>query len=260
MTKLVWDKMEERVYETGIDHGVLYFPVSGGVVWEGIISIEEDLGGDSTTPGYFDGVKHRDIQKTSDFAATLTAFTYPDEFTDFEGLSELSEGLYVDGQNAKVFGLSYRTLFGGTPDYQLHLLYNLTAIPEDRTYETVSSTPDPLQFQWFLNGVPEVAPHYRPTGHIILDSRYMNDDVLEAIEDIIYGTEVEEPRLPNLSDLISFVLGWNPKIIIPQLVTGLAELVNGQGDLTETKLSGIFTALPETRLVETNIDGLYHLV
>lgn len=260
MTKLVWDKIEDREYETGIDHGVLYFPVSGGVAWNGLISVDESLGGDGATPVYFDGVKQRDRQTSSDFEGSLTAFTYPDEFMAFEGYGELSEGVYVDDQQAQVFGLSYRVMIPPTTAYQLHLLYNLSAVSGERSYETLSESANPMEFSWALAGVPEIAPNYRATGHIILDSRYINEDLLDAIEDIIYGTDSTEPRLPRLADLINLALGWGPKIINPAPQTGLSPLIDGVGDISETKVHGIYSALPTTRLVEIHIEGLNRLV
>jgi len=263
MTRLVWDKVEDRTYETGIDHGVLYFPVSGGVAWNGLISIDESLGGDGATPGYFDGVKQRDMQTTGDFEGTLNAFTYPDEFMAFEGYGELGDGSYVDDQQAQVFGLSYRVMIPPTTAYQLHLLYNLTAVSGERSYETLSDSQSPMEFSWALAGVPETAPNYRSTGHIILDSRYLNEDLLNAIEDIIYGTDTTEPRLPRLSDLIDLALSWAPKIISQSTAgpsRGVYILANGVGDLSESNIDGIYFPLPTTRLVETDIDGLNRLV
>ena len=50
MSKLVWDKIGERFYETGVDHAVLY-PLSAagvydrGVAWNGITGITESPSG-----------------------------------------------------------------------------------------------------------------------------------------------------------------------------------------------------------------------
>ncbi len=41
MTRLVWDQLGDRVYETGLDRGVLYFTDGGGVPWNGLTSVEE---------------------------------------------------------------------------------------------------------------------------------------------------------------------------------------------------------------------------
>ena len=41
--KMKWDKIDERFYETGCDHGVLYPQVGGeypkGFVWNGLTSV-----------------------------------------------------------------------------------------------------------------------------------------------------------------------------------------------------------------------------
>lgn len=269
MAKLLWSQLGERQFETGLDHGVLYTDVTV-VPWLGLISITEDFGGDTTSPSYFDGIKRNDHQTIGDFAATLTAYTYPNEFLELIGIKQITDGTYIDGQKVKTFGLCYRTLLGNdlvgnAYAYQLHIVYNITATPDATVYETLSDSFNPTQFSWSLTGIPEAAPNYRPTAHIILDSRYLNSAVLLAIEDILYGTDPDEehpgtePRLPSLVELLDFVLFWDPKIIIPQTLTGLAELASGYGDLTQTNISGLYYALPETRLVPTSLPGFYEL-
>lgn len=264
MTKLVWDKVGERLYETGLDQGVLYLADGTGIPWNGLTSIEEDMSGDTSAPAYYDGVKYLDIPATGDYAATLNAFTYPDEFLEFEGVADLGNGILVDGQASKLFGLSYRTKVGNDVDgvdhgYKIHILYNLTATPNAMSYQTLTSTTTPLQFSWRLTGVPSDVPYYRPTAHVIFDSRYLNAAMLVALEDLLYGDSDSQATLPTLSELVDFVSFWDPKRIIPQSVTGLANLVDGTGDLTMTDIDGIYSALPSTRLVAYDVDGFYVL-
>ena len=269
MTRLVWDQVDDRLYKAGIDHGVLYLPndqgeYDDGVAWNGLTSIDESFGDDTTSPYYYDGVKYLDSYDIGDFQAKLSAFTYPDEFLEFEGMEALGNGLYVDDQPGKLFGLTYRTLIGSmqaglAEGYRIHLVYNLTAVPGTLTFQNGSNPSEPLNFDWDIYSIPEKASPYRPTGHIILDSRLMNDDVLASLEDIIYGTEGTKPRLPSLEDLLDFVYYWGPKFIMHKPLTGLSPLVPGSGDLTPAKVDGIYSALPTTRLVETALDGLYIL-
>jgi len=306
MTKLRWDQVGERLYEAGVDRGVLYLADNSGVVWNGLTSVEEDMSDDSSEPVYFDGVKVNDNPSTGDFSATLSAITYPDEFEKYEGVEEISDGVFVDGQSAKLFGLSFRTLVGNDIDgldhgYKVHLVYNLTAVPGNKTRSTFSDITSPAEFTWQLSGVPMSASGYRPTAHIMLDSRFLPADVIEAIEALLYGTDGSdtttlifdggtptasgpdildggtpssvneeipeeglvvsaEPRLPSINELMSMVTFWDPKDIIPHTDTGLAELVDTDiGDLTPIKVAGIFTTLPTSRLVETNVDGVFEL-
>lgn len=269
MTKLVWDKTDERLYKTGLDHGVLYVPdvmgaYNNGFAWNGLTSVNESFDDDSTAPQYFDGVKYLDSYGYGDFKATLSAFTYPDEFLEFEGMKALGEGLYVDDQESKVFGLSYRTLIGNQVQgsdygYRIHILYHLTAKPLSLTFQNGSDLSEPLNFEWALASIPETVSPYRPTAHIILDSEMMPTDVLKALEEILYGSVDTNPRLPSLKDLLDFVYFWNPKLIMHTPATGLSPLVNGTGDLTQAHIPGLYSALPTTRLLESSVEGLYTL-
>lgn len=269
MAKLEWDRVDDRLYKTGLDHGVLYVPneqgeYTNGFAWNGLTSISESFDDDNTEAYYFDGVKYLDSSNVGDFSATLSAYTYPDAFLEFEGMGTLGPGFYADDQEIKVFGLAFRTLTGSAPQgieygYQLHLLYHLTAIPMSLNYQNGSNPSEPLNFEWTITGLPEKASPYRPTAHVILDSEFINPDVLAAIEEILYGTSSEAPQLPSLVELISFVSFWGPKMILAMPDTGLAQLVDGSGDLTPAKVAGIYGALPTTRLVQTTPVGFYIL-
>lgn len=213
MTKLLWDQVGYRFYETGIDHGVLYLEDGSAVPWNGLVSVQEVFGDDTTTPYYVDGIKFNDSQTTGDFAATLKAITFPEEFQAYEGIYESSTGLYVDGQANKLFNLSYRTLIGSDMDgdagYKIHILYGLIAIPEPPTYTTIAEKPSILQFSWKLVGTPQDADRFRPTSHVIVDSRYTNPYLLAPIEEMLYGSDAKDALLPTLSDLVYYVDQWD---------------------------------------------------
>lgn len=228
MTTLQWDSVGDRYYENGVSRAVLYTEDGSGVVWNGLISVEESVG-DDVEPIYFDGTKFNDLVTLGDFQATLKAFTYPDEFLPYEGVLQEQAGFYISNQPKSRFGLSYRTLIGndvGGPaqDYKLHLLYNLTAIPSDREYKTLSLDVDPIEFEWTVSAIPEFLDNYRPTSHVIFDSRTIDQHLLSDIEDILYGDGVSEPHLPSLKALASFVRKWNRLIITD----------NGDGTWTAT--------------------------
>lgn len=197
MAQIVWDLPSDRYYEAGVDRGVLYFPSSpgkydNGVPWNGLTSIEEDFSDDNFEPFYYDGVKHNQIVEPGNYKATLSAYTYPDEFDIFTTRHPAEEGFYIDNQFPSVFGLCYRTLIGTSFDsagvhYKLHLVYNITARENDVTYSTQEETMEPIEFSWDLYTVPETGFDYRPTAHVIIDSRYFSKELLTLIEDILYG-------------------------------------------------------------------------
>lgn len=215
MPDIVWDRLEDRVFEAGVDRGVLYSPNGVGVAWNGLISVEE-LASNSTEPVYFDGVKLNDIVIYGDYSATLKAYTYPDEFLVFSGILEEQLGMYITDQPISTFHLAYRTMIGSSGDYKLHLLWNLTAIPSTKVYETLSLDTSPVEFEWTITAVPERIDGYRPTAHVILDSRKIDPLLLEDIETILYGDledEERSPTIPSLKGFITYVRKWDRFII-----------------------------------------------
>ena len=208
--RISWNDVGKRYFETGIDRGVLYLSDNRGVAWDGLTGMEEDLGDESTEPFYMDGVKYLDVVSMGDYTGTLRAIMYPDEFLAYEGYSEMGSGVYADDQASDIFGLSYRTLVGNDVEsddfgYKIHLVYNLSAYPDSVTHATTQDVAALSEFGWTISSVPVHVPGYRPTAHVIMDTRYMNKYILRDIEDILYGTPDTQPRLPSILELMGFV-------------------------------------------------------
>lgn len=192
----IWDDLSKHTYATGIDRGVFYPENANGVPWNGLSGVDE-LAGDSAVETYYiDGERFYNHRPVKDASASIRAYTYPDEFLPYDGLSEAVDGIFLDEQpHAGVFGVCYRTLVGSvlTADlgYKLHLWYNLTAEPTQYSYATLSSQAQLSTFSWTVRGVPLQIEGYRPTNHIVIDSRKIPDYHLARLEAILYGTNGE---------------------------------------------------------------------
>lgn len=203
MTKLIWDRSDQRKYETGVDKGVLY-PLSGlGVVWNGLINVEESYVGGESNPLYYDGIKQLDFVMYKIYKAKLSAFSAPGEFSACLGDLSVVPGFILTRQPRQMFGLTYRTRIGDGTFYKLHLVYNATASIESRSYTTVGSNVAPAVLSWNVDAVPTKHQGIRPTSHYILDSTRVRASTLVAIENIVYGTASTTPRMPTVSELLT---------------------------------------------------------
>lgn len=192
MAKLLWDQVSERLYEVGLDRGVLYLTDNTGIAWNGLTGLDEDFSEDTTEPQYYDGIKYFDRPLFGDFSASLRAYTYPDEFLEYEGFKFLSNGIGVDAQDVKRFGLSYRTTVGNDSlgvdlGYKIHIVYNLSTVADTTTYESLTESLNLTEFSWAVTAVPVKLINYRPTAHVILDSRFLPFVKLDLVESILYG-------------------------------------------------------------------------
>jgi hypothetical protein len=217
MTALVWDETGKHFYETAVSKGVFYDSSGIGTSWNGLTSIEENVS-NSVQPIYFDGIKFNDIVTNGDFSGVLKAWTFPDEFLPYEGILEEQSGFFIADQPTSRFGLSYQTKIGNDVEgleygYKIHLLYNLTALPSQRTYQTLAQDTNPLEFEWTITGIPEAIENYRPTVHVIFDSTKLDNWLLEDLEGIIYGDEDSDAYLPPLKGLATFIRKWDRLII-----------------------------------------------
>lgn len=206
-SKMVWDAVGQRKFETGIDRGVLYVENLDGVPWNGLVSVSESPSGGDVTPFYIDGVKYLNLVAREEYEATIEAYIYPDEFAACEGTEAVDNGLFVTHQNKKSFGLCYRTMIGDDVEginlgYKIHLVYNATVAPSEKNYKTIAETYDLDNFSWHIVAKPPRFAGYKPTAHFIIDSRSTPSELLAEIEDILYGSFDAAARLPSVSELI----------------------------------------------------------
>ena len=214
MTRIAWDTVGDRVFEVGVDRGVLYLD-DQGVPWNGIISVSEAPDGGVVTPRFIDGVKYLDDPTLQSYKANLVAFTYPDEFAICDGTRQVGNGLFALNQKKQTFGLCYRTQLGNDTEgldhaYLLHIVYNATATPTRHDYRTTGEGAlSPSNFAWDISAKPPLHKGVAPTAHFVVDSRDTPSDLLYRIEDILYGSDQIEPRLPSLQELISMFQSYS---------------------------------------------------
>jgi len=216
MPALVWDLVGERFYETGIDHGVLYIPdemgvYSEGVAWNGLTTVTESPTGAESNAQYADNIKYLNLISVEEFGATLEAFTYPDEFAQFDGLGVPAPGVFVGQQPRKTFGLSYRSrvgndLEGDALGYKLHLVYGCIASPSEKAYNTINDSPEAITFSWEISTTPVPVTGFKPTSLIVVDSLAVDPTQLTALEDELYGGTAAA-RLPLPDEVLALVSG-----------------------------------------------------
>ena len=215
MSQIEWDKTGERYYETGVDHGVLYpsqtdGTYSKGVAWNGLSSVNESPSGAEPTPIYADNIKYLNLMSAEEYGATVEAYTYPDEFAECDGSAEITKGVTIGQQPRKKFGLSYRTKLGNDQDgdehgYKLHLIYGANASPSEKSYSTVSDSPEAITFSWELTTTPVNVKGFKPTAVLTVDSTKVDKAKLAELEAILYGSAEQEPKLP-LPDEVATLL------------------------------------------------------
>lgn len=205
MTAIVWGDPADKKYEHGLDRGVLYLPdssvVSGGVPWNGLISLTENSLGAEIEPIYFDGVKVLNITKNTQYKASLRAFSYPKAFEICMGFAFLRPGVFISGQKPTSFGLTYRTKVNEN-GYKIHILYNVIAGRANVSSKTNEQLPNLSAWEWILTATPqEFSTGYIPTAHMTIDSTKVNPVSLASLEDILYGSSTTEATLPSQADI-----------------------------------------------------------
>ncbi len=215
MAKLIWDKVGEKLYETGVDNVVLYVQEKNGsyakgVAWNGITGITESPSGAEATAIYADNVKYLNLISAEELGITIEAYMSPEEFDVCDGNAEVAEGITLGQQARQKFGLSFRTKIGNdTQDaehgYKIHIIYNCTASPSEKGYATVNESPEAMTLSWSVSTNPINVEGHKPTALVVIDSTKVKPEVLKAIEDKLYGTETEEPTLLTPAEIVALV-------------------------------------------------------
>ena len=215
--ELKWDKVGERYYETGVDHGVLYLPDAqgnyvDGVAWNGLVSVTESPSGAEASPQYADNIKYLNLVSAEEFGGTIEAFQSPVEFDVCDGTASPFPGITVAQQSRRSFGLSYRNLIGndtqGT-DFgeKIHLVYGALAAPSEKTRGTVNDSPEAVTFSWEFTTTPVEVPGLKPSAHIIADSRTVGAAGFAALKEALYGSAGQDPRLPLPEEVFAMFEG-----------------------------------------------------
>lgn len=201
--KLVWDKTGERLYETGVNQGVLYLQgaegtYDNGVAWNGLTAVTESPSGAEATPIFADNMKYLNLMSAEEFGATIEAYTYPDEFAACDGSASIAEGVTIGQQNRKTFGMCYKTILGNDVDgndhgYKLHIIYGASASPSEKGYTTVNDSPEAITFSWEVTTTPVNVTGFKPTAQLVIDSTKADNLKLKALEEILYGKDPTEP-------------------------------------------------------------------
>ena len=225
MSKIVWDATGSRYYETGVSHGVLYKQTSGGsygagVPWNGLTGVTESPDGAEPTDLWADNIKYATMRSAETFGGTIEAYTYPEEFAECDGSYTAIAGVYVGQQPRTPFGFTYRTEVGSDTvatqgeAYKLHLVYNATASPSEKAYETINDSPDAITLSWEFTTTPVAVTGHKPTSCITIDTTKLDTAKkakLTQLENLLYGTDADatnnveatEPSLPSPDTIIS---------------------------------------------------------
>jgi hypothetical protein len=252
MTQLTWDGTGERLYETGVDQGVLYLlnTVNGlydtGVAWNGLTTVKEQPGGATANPQFADNIKYLNLLSAETFAGTIEALTYPVDFEQCDGTAVPTTGVAVGQQSRATFGLSYRSRVGSdvtsSLGYKRHLVYGAVATPSEKDYATVNDNPAAVAFSWQFNTTPAVVTDLEPTSLIVVDSTKVDSGALADLEAFLHGTGGSDPSLPPPDDVIALFSG---------AVTAIT--------LTAPTFDGAHTiTIPSETGVKYYVDGVLH--
>lgn len=238
MSALIWDKDDERFYQTGIDKVALYVMDNGvygeGVAWSGVSGITETPGGGESNKIYADNIEYLNLISNETMEGTITAYFSPEEFDVCDGQASPVAGVNFGQQGRKSFGLAYRTKIGSNQDgdshgYMIHLLYNCKASPSERTYNTVNESPEAAEMSWPISMTKTVVGkindvEYKPLCLITINSTKFTSvnakAALKAFEDQLWGRDADESATPPVTAL-------TPTLPTPAQVISQLTVVNG---------------------------------
>lgn len=212
MPVLKWSA-QDRMYKTGLDRGVLYLPDGSAVPWNGLVEVNE-RSEDTTEPVFFDGAKVVDVVTLGSFSGSIASIGYPDELESIDGKKALRSGVYLAEQPKSKFALCWRSKVGDTVNghdedkYEIHIVYNVTAIPSDKVYATESDDPAIMEFEWEIVATPEPMEGYRPSAHMVIKTWELDPLLLRDIERIIYGSQSVDAHLIPMDEMVDFVNNW----------------------------------------------------
>jgi len=156
------------------------------MVWNGLVSAQENRTNSGTKPLYQEGEKRFDRAYLDDFGLTLETYTYPE---------------ILDLEVKEYAGLSYRTSHGDRD--RIHLVYNVTFTPDDFKHSSLTGDAEAETFTWVVDARPIELDGYAPSSHLIIEiSNEIPSILVDYIIETLYGTDESDPRLPTPKELI----------------------------------------------------------
>lgn len=171
MPKLRFDTTGTRFFEMGDKNAVLFVMATAtdtkptapadmgitmaqsdykaGVAWMGITGWTDSPSGGEETELWADNIKYASFRSAEKSGGTIESYTIPTEFEECDGAAVL-DGVIIGQQSRKKFGAAYITQVGNDQDQaigeKLHLVYNASASPSERSYTTINDNPDAITF------------------------------------------------------------------------------------------------------------------
>lgn len=201
MAILKWDAEGEKLYEFGVDRGVLFRSSATGyekgVAWNGLTAVNISPEGGDENKLYADNIVYGSLRASEDCNGSIEAYTYPDEWEACDGSASIGAGVNIGQQTRIPFAFSWRTKIGNDTlgdayGYKIHIIYGATVSPSETGYETINDSPDAITFSWDFSTIPVPVDGFKNTAHVEIDSTKCDKDVLKKIEDALYGTTSEE--------------------------------------------------------------------
>lgn len=255
MAILTWDNVGERLYETGVNKGVLYLATGGvydvGYAWNGLTAVTESPSGAEASAQYADNIKYLSLISAEEFGATIEAFTYPKEFAQCDGTATPQTGVSLGQQGRRGFGLSFVTRLGNDVantdyGYKIHLVYGATAAPAEKAYATINDSPEPITFSWEVTTVPVSVTGFKPAAILTIDSTKVGAANLTTLENALYGTAGTSPRLPLPDEVITMFAGAQTAV-----TAAAPTFVSGTGVITIVPTTGVTYRRADTNAIVT---------
>ena len=214
MARLIWDAVGEKFYEMGTKMGVLY-PMNNegsydnGAAWNGLTAVTESPSGAEETKLYADDIKYASLRSAEEYAYTIEAYTYPEEWEPCDGSAHVAAGVTIGQQKRKAFGFSWVTTKGNDVSdevgQKIHVAWNSTASPSEKSYATINDSPDAITFSWECSASPVNVTGHRPSCHMEIDCSKLKEKTVQAIQDKLWGNTSAEATLPTPDELIQLI-------------------------------------------------------
>lgn len=216
MAKIIFDNVGEKGYRYGVSKTVLYPQTSGayplGVAFNGVTAINQNPSGAEETAIYADNIKYASLMSAEDFGAGIEAVWYPEEWAECDGEKSALKGVYVGQQTRRPFGLCWRNELGSDvydesdDNYELHLAYGMKAKPSSKSDKTTNASPENETYSWDCTSTPVPVPNMNQSAHLRINVKDFEDkQKIKDLEDVLYGTEDADPRLPLPEEVYSIL-------------------------------------------------------
>lgn len=202
MPKLTWNEEAKKRFEAGVSEVAVFVGAPSSSLtaeaWDGITKVDYNPDGGDANDQYANNVKWISLRGPENAKGSVGAYMYPPSINKCMGYKQIKTAIsaYVAQQGKTPLSICYKTLVGNSEEgldfsEKLHIIWNMTFSPVQRSATTLNNNPEAMELNWDFDTTPldPQTEGYKPFSYFEIEKNDESETIYNTICDKLYGTD-----------------------------------------------------------------------